>query len=201
MGGTIRRERMPARVSIDDVIARIARGVYPPLIAVDGLPCAGKTTLVEYLRSRIDLECMQLDEFVLTERDWPSRNKPAFPFEFIRYDEFLAAIIALALSGQCAYRPFDWEKLEISTELRIVRMTKPVVVEGVSSLNPSVCHLYGLRIFVESDRTTALAAANDRGAGVWGNEWRDLFLPSADIYMRTHPEGRADLLVPGRGLS
>jgi uridine kinase len=83
---------------------------------------------------------------------------------------------------------------------RHIRLTKPVVIEGVSALNPALCDLCGLKIFVETDRSTVLQAALRRGSGAWEREWRELFLPSVDVYMRTRPERRADLLVPGRGI-
>jgi hypothetical protein len=73
------------------------------------------------------------------------------------------------------------------------------MVEGVSSLNTAVVELYGLKIFVDSDRSTTLEAAIRRGGATWSEEWRDLFLPSVDIYMQSHPDLRADLIVPGRG--
>ena len=79
-------------------------------------------------------------------------------------------------------------------------MASPVIIEGVSSLNVHVCYLYGLKIFVESDRKTTLEAAIRRGHGKWDKEWRELFMPSADLYMRTDPERRADLIIPGRGM-
>jgi uridine kinase len=104
----------------------------------------------------------------------------------------------LASKGLCVYAPFDWETLTISKEPKTVSLAKPVIVEGVSSLNPVLAGLYGLKIFVDSDRATALEAATRRGAGMWFEEWRDLFLPSADIYMQSHPALRADLIVSGR---
>ncbi len=68
-------------------------------------------------------------------------------------------------------------------------------------LNPCLCPLYDVRVFVESDRTSTLQTAIDRGVGEWETEWRELFLPSADLYMLTEPQNRADLLVAGRGTS
>jgi uridine kinase len=181
-------------------MAAVERGPKPPLIAIDGLPCSGKSTLVERLKQRLDLDCIYLDDFVLPEADWPSRSEPAFPFPYIRYDAFLDAIRTLASVGQCFYHPFDWERLAVSTTPRVVSLSKPVLVEGVSALNPSVCDLYGLKIYVDSDRATTLETALNRGVGRWAAEWRDLFLPSADIYMLTQPMNRADLMVAGRGI-
>ena len=61
------------------------------------------------------------------------------------------------------------------------------------------CSRYDLRVFVESDRTSTLQTAIDRGLGGWETEWRELFLPSVDLYMSTEAEDRADILVGGRG--
>ena len=191
--------KMPERVSVEEAITRVSREVQPPLIAIDGLPCSGKGTLVTKLKERVDLDCIEVDDFVLPEEHWPSRDQPAFPFQFMRYDGFLDTVKTLAATGRCSYYPFDWNALSISKHRRVIRLTKPIVIEGVSALNPALCDLYGLKIFVESDRSTVLDAALRRGGGVWEREWRELFLPSVDGYMQTHPEDRADLLVPGRG--
>jgi len=174
--------------------------VQPALIAIDGLPCSGKGTLVAKLKQRVDLDCIELDDFVLPEEHWPSRDQPAFPFQFIRYDAFVDSVKTLAATGRCSYQPFDWNTLSTSEDRREVRLTKPIVIEGVSALNPALCDLYGLKIFVESDRSTVFQAALRRGDGAWEREWRELFLPSVDIYMLTRPERRADVLVPGRGI-
>jgi uridine kinase len=191
---------MPERASVEKAVTRVAEGVQPPLITIDGLPCSGKGTLVDKLKERVDLDCIELDDIVLPEEHWPSRHQPAFPFPFIRYDAFLDTVKTSAATGRCSYYPFDWNTLSTSEHRRDIRLTKPVVIEGVSSLNPVLCDLYGLKIFVESDRRTVLQAALCRGVGAWEREWRELFLPSADIYMRTRPEHRADLLVLGRGI-
>jgi|SRR6516165_3987808 len=97
---------MPERVSVEEVVTRISKGVPPPLIAIDGLPCAGKGTLVDKLREQVDLDCIELDDFVLPEEHWPSLQ-PAFPFLFIRYDAFLDAVKTLSATGRCSYYPFD----------------------------------------------------------------------------------------------
>ena len=191
---------MGKHATIAEVIAAIERGPKPPLIAIDGLPCSGKTALVEQLSERLDLDCIYLDEFVLPEADWPAGIRPGFPFPYIRYDAFLDVVRTLASTGECSYFPFDWKALTTSSMARTVSLTNPVIVEGVSALNPELCALYGLKIFVDSDRATTLTAAVDRGVGKWAAEWHDLFLPSADIYMQSGPIGRADLIIAGRGI-
>src|SRR4051794_33199305 len=169
---------MGKSATTDDVIAAIEDGPTPPLIAIDGLPCAGKSTLVERLQQRLELDCIYLDDFVLPEAEWPFGIRPAFPFPYIRYEGFLEAVRTLASVGRCSYFPFDWETSATSPMARTVSLSKPVIIEGASALHPDLCDLYGLKIFVDSDRATTLDAALHRGVGRWAAEWRDLFLPS-----------------------
>lgn len=189
---------MAELVSIAELISIIRSGIEPPLLAIDGLPCAGKSTLVERVAQHVDLDCIEVDDFVRPEEDWPSPPRPAFPFEFSRHAEFLETVRTLAATGACSYRPFDWDTLSVSPIARTVTLEKLVVIEGVSVLEPSLCPPYGLRVFVESDRASVLAAAIGRGDGKWETHWRELFLPSTDLYMATRPQDRADLLVAGR---
>ncbi len=186
----------PGHASVADVV-RMAHMALAPLIAIDGLPCSGKTTLAERLRVGHGFDCVWLDEFVRPPVEWPS-CAVAFPFEFVRYGAFLDAVRTLAATGSCRYRRFDFATLSVSERPRTVTLDRQVVVEGVSALHPG---LYGLRVFIESDRATTLEAVLSRDGGAWAEQWRDLFLPSGDLYMRSRPELRTDLALPGWGVA
>lgn len=177
----------------------LAHPLARPLIGIDGLPCAGKTTLAFRLAEEHGFEIMQVDEFLRPEADWLSR-RPGFPFPYLRYDEFLQAVTDLAETGECTYAPFDWDISAVSVKKRRITTARPVIVEGISALVPLLERYYGLKIFVKSDRGSILEVARARSLGLWAREWREIFLPSADMYMLTHPEKRADLVVQGRGM-
>ena len=63
------------------------------------------------------------------------------------------------------------------------------LVEGVSALHPDLAPLYDLRVWVESDAETTLAASFERGVGSWAREWEFMFLPSVGLYLKTDPKG------------
>ena len=191
---------MAERLATAGVIARIWQLTPPALIGIDGLPCSGKTTLVAAIERACDVDCIYLDEFVRPGGEWPSRDRPAFPFEYIRYAEFLATVQTLAASGTCRFAPYDWATGRESPVERIVTLDRPVIIEGVSALVADLAGLYDLRIFVDSDRSTALAAALARDGGDNAEVWKNLLLPSVDLYVRTDPASRADIIVPGRGV-
>jgi hypothetical protein len=74
-----------------------------------------------------------------------------------------------------------------------------VIVEGVSALHVDLAPLYDLRIWVESVAQSTLAASGERGMGPWEREWRELFLPSVELYLLTKPWERAEIVARGRG--
>jgi uridine kinase len=186
-------------LDFEQVIARVVQRSPLRLVAIDGLPLAGKSTLADRLALALGAECVRLDDFVKPEAEWRPHNQPSFPFDFIRYDEFVAAASGLATSGLCSFRPFSFETGGIEPEAREVRVNLPVIVEGVSALHPDLAPLYDLRIWVESDAASTLAASAQRGMGPWAREWHELFLPSVDLYLQTKPWKRADIQARGRG--
>jgi uridine kinase len=187
----------PGGITMEAAVEHVTQ-LSPSLIAIDGLPCSGKSTLAKRLREQLNAASIELDEFVLPQPDWPVAIEPAFPFPYIRYTAFVQAVQALAGAGVCSFSPFNWETFDISPELRTVTRETTVIVEGVSSLSPALSPLFDVRVFVASDRATTLQTAMRRGVGPWEREWRELFLPSVDIYMATEPQRRADVVVRGR---
>jgi len=192
--------KAPHLVSPDQAIDA-ARSRTARLIAIDGFPCSGKSTLASKFSAELGFQVLPLDDFLLPISDWRSDISPGFPFPFCRYEAFLTAVESLARSGSCGYLPFDWEKMQLSDGHRVVHLdAAPVAVEGTSSLHPRLAPLYSLRLFVESRETTVLTAVLSRDGHYFEAEWRNLWLPSVDIYMKTNPRARADLLVQGRGI-
>ena len=183
------------------MIAFVGQRPQLRLLAIDGLPLAGKTTLADRLAAAIGGACVFLDDFIKPEREWRWRDRPSFPFDFVRHDEFVGAVRSLAADGECRYRPWDYRTGERADLDRVVRLDRPVIVEGVTALHPDLAPLYDLRIWVESDAATVLDAAQARGVGNWAREWQVMFVPSVALYLQTDPIGRADLLAAGRGVS
>lgn len=124
---------------------------------------------------------------------------PAFPFPFIRYDEFISAVTDLGRFGECSFYPYDWSTGEVSRERKLVRVEKHLVIDGVSALNPAFDGIFDLRFFIQSDEASVFQAAMARGGGVWEREWKDYFIPSAKLYYATRPYKRCDHQVAGRG--
>ena len=187
-------------MTFDEVVALVASKPKPMLVGIDGLPLSGKTTLALRLIEEFGAECMGLDDFVRPETEWPSRDTPSFPFDYIRYSEFVAAVRSLAHDRRCFFHPYEWDTGNIAREPTVSRGDGIALVEGVSVLHPDLAPLYDLRVWVESDPETTLAASLERGVGSWVHEWQFMFLPSVELYLRTDPKSGADVVALGRGL-
>ena len=75
-------KRLPYRLSMltfNEVVALVGSRPKPLLVAIDGLPLSGKTTLALRLIKELGAECLGLDDLVRPEAEWPSRDKPSFP--------------------------------------------------------------------------------------------------------------------------
>ena len=190
---------MVIRLTMGEAIERLAALPARLLVGIDGLPCSGKSTLVDQVAARSTIASLSLDDFVLPRTVWPADIRPAFPFAYVRHAEFFAAVRELHETGSATITPFDWDRYRLGTPHRLERGNRALFVEGVSALAAELVSVYDLKVFVESDRTTVLAAARARGLGPWADEWPTLFLPSADLYMATQPQARADWIVAGRG--
>jgi uridine kinase len=186
-------------LTFDEVVALVASRPKPLLVAIDGLPLSGKTTLAQQVIEELGAECLGLDDLVRPEAEWSSREKPSFPFDFIRYDEFVDAVQSLAHNRCCRFNPYNWETGRIEHLPKIVRGDVIALVEGVSALHPDLAPLYDLRVWIESDAETTLAALLERGVGCWAHEWKFMFLPSVELYLQTDPKARADVVALGRG--
>jgi uridine kinase len=170
------------------------------LIAIDGLPCAGKSTLATYLSRRFGLPVLGFDAFYLPEESWATDIAPCTPFPFFRMREFYEAVRDLKIAGRCRYRPYDWAIGAISAGAIEMHRNGPLIVEGCSVLEATIAPFYDLKIFVESNAATLMEALRERDGELDSPNWQRLYLPSVDLYMQTTPRHRADVAVTGRGI-
>lgn len=80
-------------LEFEEVIATVVKRLPLRLVAIDGLPLAGKSTLADRLASAVAAQCVRLDDFVRREQEWRSHDQPSFPFDYIRYGEFMAGTL------------------------------------------------------------------------------------------------------------
>lgn len=193
------RSGREATIGTEDLLDLLRGRPDIRLVGVDGRPVSGKSTLADRLVEEFGAEVIYLDDFVLPQEQWAEPISPGFPFPYIRHDAFFAAVETLVAAGRCCYQLYDWERGALGAWKEVRLGEKRVIVEGVSALAERLVPLYDLSIWVESDIHTTLAASLERGVGGWERQWRELFVPSVEIYLKTNPKDRADVIVAGRG--
>lgn len=182
-----------------DAAIELVRRHGAGLVAIDGLPVSGKSTLAGRLERELGASVLYLDDFVRPADEWRGVVGPGFPFPYIRYDQFTTATAELAAGRMARFQRYDWASGRQSDDWHGIDPRGIVVVEGVSALHVALAPLYDLSFWVESDKATTLSAALERGVGEWERDWREVFLPSVALYMASDPRRRAHYCVAGRG--
>lgn len=187
--------------SVNDLLVNLHIGNKRPfLIAIDGRPCSGKSTLADQLIESLNAEAIFLDDFFIPPQSWPVDIKPAFPFPYFRNDEFILGIKTLAHGEIFEYRVFDWTTQRIEQK-KIVDPKNIIIVEGVSVLSEQLYRNFQKKIFVVSDKDSEFEAISQRENRKNLETWKSLYLPSVDIYWQTKPWEHADILFAGRGIN
>lgn len=172
----------------------------PILIGIDGRPGSGKTTVAVKLEEVLNAQAIYLDEFFIPQEQWPKNAKPQFPFFYFRYQEFIDGIKALADGKPFTYFAYDWESDGLSKRAKVIKPEGIIIVEGVSALNTELAPLYDKKIWVDSDRKSEFAAIAARENEKNLDLWKNIYLPSVDIYSDEKPWQRADIIYAGRGI-
>ena len=188
-------------LTFDEVEVRLQDRIRAArVIAIDGLPLSGKSTLADRLASSFDLEVLGFDGFVLPRNMRPQGLGPGFPFPFFRVEEFRQVVRSVGRGESASYRAYDWRTGRIGRSPTLIAPRRGIIVEGCSTLDPELVHLFDLRLFVESDAASLMQARSARDGHSDEDNWRDLYLPSVALYMETRPQARADFIIGGRGL-
>ncbi|PKM40176.1 MAG: uridine kinase [Firmicutes bacterium HGW-Firmicutes-9] len=120
------------------------------LIAIDGMCCAGKTTMTERLGELLDANVFHLDDYFLQPHSrTPGRlNQPGGNVDVER---FLSETLLPALRGETAQvRKYDCHKDRVLPPVAI-SPKKVILVEGAYSLHPLLAPYYDLKVFCRID--------------------------------------------------
>lgn len=159
--------------------------------AIDGPGGAGKSTLARQMAKDLEATIIPMDHFLLP----PEKHRlsvTAKNYDLDRLDqEVIGALIA---GGPIKYRlplengkPGSWVT---------VPLEKPIIIEGIYSLELKFRQVYDFSIYIDADKQTLLRRATDlkNGTGSWLDKW----LVGEETYLEAlSPISAATLILDG----
>ena len=136
------------------------------LVAIDGLTCAGKSTLADQVAGGLqDAAVVGLDSFyrpLATEERTTLGPQESydryFDWERLRRE----VLVPLSMHSRARYRRYDWVTDSIA-EWHEIEPRGVVIVEGVYSTRPELRPYFGVTVYVDAPREVRLARLLDRG--------------------------------------
>lgn len=123
-------------------------GVCPVVIAIDGMAAAGKTTLAEQLKERLDGAVVHMDDFHLPQ-GFRTPERLRTPGGNIYLERFQKEVAPYLRSGELfGYGVYDHHRKDCG-EKQLVQPKPVIIVEGTYACHPELEHLYDLRLFCE----------------------------------------------------
>ena len=118
------------------------------IVAIDGKSASGKTTLADFVHSKIDCNVFRMDDFCLTDEQRETK-----PYGCVNVD--VARFYNEVVNNLQKDSPFDYDKFNFKENVYhkiVVVEQKPVnIVEGVYSCCDQLKDCYDLKIFLNID--------------------------------------------------
>ena len=169
------------------------------LVAIDGLTCAGKSTLAAQVAGALqDVAVVGLDDFYRPlEAEERSMLGPKesydryFDWERLRRD----VLVPLSRHTRARYRRYDWVTNGLA-EWHEIEPRRVVIVEGVYSTRPQLRPYFSVMVYVDAPRDVRLARLRD---GRYPDiTWVDHWMAGEDWYVEhMHPTKQVALVVDG----
>lgn len=181
---------MPPTVSREEVL-RVAGTLKPSgrktvLVAVDGYGGSGKTTLAEWLASRLGGTRVCSDDFA---------RPRVLGWEWQRFDE--QVLSPLLADERARYQRYDWDEDRLA-EWHEIAPGGFLIAEGVSISRTEFGDPWDLKVWVECPYELRLARGVERDGEAMRETWVGVWMPEEDRYVRgQRPHERADYIVLG----
>jgi uridine kinase len=162
-------------------IAQLMQSRERVLVAIDGMCCAGKTTMSERLRQLLDANVFHLDDYFLQPHT-RTPNRLSKPGGNVDAERFLAEALLPALRGETAQvRRYDCHENLLLPPVA-VSPKKIVLVEGAYSLHPLLAPYYDLTVFCRIDSQLQLSRILKRNGKAALKTFESRWIPLENKY-------------------
>lgn len=180
---------------LKELIGECLKKCSRPVIAIDGMAAAGKSTLAAELARDFGGEVVHMDDFFLpAELRTPERLQEAGGN--VHYERFAAEVASAVRAGRAFdYGVFNCSEMMI-TGSRHVENKGLLIVEGTYCLRAEFVDLYDLKIFMKIDEKTQMERIVKRNGPQKARVFKERWIPMETLYFKSgNVERRADFVV------
>jgi uridine kinase len=161
--------------------------------AIDGPGGGGKSTLAAQLGEELGATVISMDSFILPE----SKYRVSAIAKNYDLDRFYEEVTEPLLDGKdINYRVMDLSTGTLGAQRVNIPFGRPVIVEGVYSMELSFRDSYDFTIFVDAPKEALMARAFSLEIG--SKSWLDKWLEGEETYfVAQHPKLAATLVLDG----
>jgi uridine kinase len=161
--------------------------------AIDGPGGGGKSTLAAQLASDLGATVISMDAFLLPEK----KHRVSAIAKNYDLDRFYEEVTESLLDEKdINYRVMDLVTGTLGTQRVNIPAGRPVIVEGVYSMELSFRDSYSFTIFVDAPKEALMARAFSLEGGA--KSWLDKWLEGEETYfVAQHPKLAATLVLDG----
>ena len=137
------------------------------IVAVDGNCCAGKTTLAERLRTRLNATVFHMDDFFL-QPQMRTAERLNTPGGNVDAERFLREVLLPLSRGETVSVVRYSCKEDRLLEPEIIPPARIIIVEGAYSMHPLLASYYDLKVFCRIDPALQLERIRKRNGNAQG---------------------------------
>ena len=166
----------------------------PIHLAIEGMSCAGKSTLARYLASIYCSNIISTDHFFLPEL-LKTSERLAQPGGNIHYERFKKEVLAPLRTGKSfCYQPFDC-KLQALAEPITITPRQLTIIEGVYSLHPLLDFPYNYKVFLTIDSNEQRHRCLERNDRDLYQRYLEEWIPLENLYFQYYrPQDNCNLI-------
>ena len=169
------------------------------LVAIDGLTCAGKSTLAGQVAGALrDATVVGLDDFYrpLAAEERAMLGPKESYNRYLDWERLLGdVLVPFSTHSRARYRRYDWVTNGLA-EWHEIEPRSVVIVEGVYSTRPELRPYFSVMVYVDAPREMRLARLLDRRYP--DISWVDHWMAAEDWYVEhVHPTKQVALVVHG----
>lgn len=207
-------DRASALATIADRIANSATKSQPFLVGIDGIDCAGKTTLADELRDElvrrgIPVVRASIDGFHRPREQRLAKGslspegyyEDSFDYPSLT-DQFLNPIKGATSTVSVISSLYDWTSEEQRDQRLEVTTDSVVLFEGVFLYRPEIDGFWDFRVFVDIPLSVSLDRGVVRDAEHFGGEegarerYVKRYIPGQEFYLReVAPRSKANVII------